>query len=290
MRGKQSIGRNIKITLKLHFGWFLGAWKLLLVPKPPTPTRMSDDRVADSDHPSTPATKQPKLLPPLRKTSLHHRQYGNGEFDINGKSPMPSSSRPSLPATATAAAVAIKLGRHHSPLVWQSQAKENGSGSAGDRRFRPKAGRGGIYAATTAVQQDIVRLERDLRKVLMSAQSRHRQTSLADSDADHLAGSRMSLFMKSAIPGHVAESINEDIRANASQFGSIANNILNTLERHKLATQLPFCGDVLGVLSIPFDQNPLNCKQRFTFIACSSNSSDDTICVSGRLSASTRHF
>lgn len=260
------------------------------------PARMSDDRVADGDHPSTSAKRQPKLLPPLRKASLHHRQHENGtwnESDENGKSPMPSTSRPSLPATATAAAVAVRLGRNHGPFVRQPQSKENGMGAASDRRFRPKAARGGIYAATTAVQQDIVRLERDLRKVLMAAQSRQRQTSLGrNGSADQLAASRKSIFMRSAVPGHVAEAINEDIRADGTQFGSIANDILNTLERHKLATQLPFCGDVLGVLSIPFDHIPLNCKREILQFGCMTKRLNRKLIfhISGRLSPIARYF
>lgn len=68
--------------------------------------------------------------------------------------------------------------------------------------------------------------------------------------------SRMDLAM--------ATGGDDDSRGASEEHGSrisaIMTSIMDTLEKHKVATQLPFTSDILGVLSVPFSQTPLSSK------------------------------
>ncbi|KAI9498941.1 hypothetical protein BDB00DRAFT_867011 [Zychaea mexicana] len=247
-------------------------------PPPPPPSSQSPSPVAS----------QPRLLPPLRNASLHHR---NNHQQSDG-------SRPSMPATATAAAVAVRLGRGHNlflrnqPSTSSSSTTNssymtqptsvvpstNGSSAGGGGGYHRQhlRARGGIYATTTTAQQDIVRLERDLEKILLRPHGRHRQASFSgshntpDTNEETTAtggGVKRNLFMRYSRADLMSDNngpINEDMRTDQSRIAAIMSSIMEVVERHKLATQLPFAGDILGVLSVPFSQSPVNvsdCQQ-----------------------------
>ncbi|KAI8150027.1 hypothetical protein BJV82DRAFT_585517 [Fennellomyces sp. T-0311] len=233
---------------------------------------MSSDHSGNGGTPPPAIVSQPKLLPPLRNASLHHRNQQKKENE---------STRPSMPATATAAAVAVRLGRGHNLFLRNQPSSStnssyttppsSSSSNSGYHRQHLRA-RGGIYAATTTVQQDILRLERDLEKVLLRPHGRHRQASLSGSNntidgTTEDSGGKRNLFLrysKADLMSVPTDVINEDIRTDQSRIAAIMNSILEIVERHKLATQLPFAGDILGVLSIPFSQTPINlddCQQ-----------------------------
>ncbi|KAI9323892.1 hypothetical protein BX666DRAFT_1891447 [Dichotomocladium elegans] len=140
-------------------------------------------------------TSQPKLLPPLRNVSLHHRQHVQGigtNAQITKASATPSppppppavskKQGPSMVAAATASAVAMRLGRgrnghqNNGTIDDFNSSNSNSSRNNSNGGFAPPhkmnphgnrhvATRGGIHAATTTALQDIVRLERDLDKI-----------------------------------------------------------------------------------------------------------------------------
>ena len=284
---------------------------------------MSNERNGNGHSSPSVFVSQPKLLPPLRNTSLHHRNNNNQQQSKKG-----DASRPSMPATATAAAVAVRLGRGHNLFLRnQPSTSSNVSSSANSfsttqptsitpsittgttMNYTPNGSngfngggyhhrqylraRGGIYATTTTAHQDIVRLERDLEKILLRPHGRHRQASFAngmhhntmdphsnnnnsmtndnhqhhqDTAGGSNGNSRRNLFMRYSRAdlmmggGSNSDMVNEDVRTDQTRIAAIMSSILEVVERHKLATQLPFASDILGVLSVPFSQSPVNCK------------------------------
>ncbi|KAI9265078.1 hypothetical protein BDA99DRAFT_536570 [Phascolomyces articulosus] len=275
---------------------------------------MSNEHNGNGASPPQPPSvfvSQPKLLPPLRNASLHHRNNQQSKKDSD-------PSRPSMPATATAAAVAVRLGRGHNlflrnqpstssnyssstnsysttqptsitPSITTNGYHTPSNGSGGGYHRQHLRARGGIYATTTTAQQDIVRLERDLEKLLLRPHGRHRQAGLSTgihntldphqnnhngngnniNDHHQENGNRRNLFMRYSKAdlmggGSHHDILNEDVRTDQTRIAAIMGSILEVVERHKLATQLPFAGDILGVLSVPFSQSPVNvndCQQ-----------------------------
>ncbi|KAI8070898.1 hypothetical protein BC940DRAFT_294706 [Gongronella butleri] len=83
---------------------------------------------------------------------------------------------------------------------------------------------GGIYAATTLVQQDIYQLERELKKVLIHPAVFHRHATFAIA--------------------HI------DLSPGLDQLETI-------LHQHQVATKLPLLDDLLAFLLLPFHQTPV---------------------------------
>ncbi|KAI7906519.1 uncharacterized protein BX663DRAFT_496742 [Cokeromyces recurvatus] len=166
--------------------------------------------------------------------------------------------------------------------------------------FRPaRHYNGAIYATSTAVQQDIYRLERDLDKILIQSLTRSQYASFAES-ASLLTTSTTSttitennntiispttfakkaMFQKQSIADLFHSTapfgssnndidtntpINEDSkRINVTRISTIMSTIMDTLKKHKAATRLPLAREILALLAAPFDRCPLltiDCEQ-----------------------------
>ncbi|KAI8985163.1 hypothetical protein BDB01DRAFT_721630 [Pilobolus umbonatus] len=141
------------------------------------------------------------------------------------------------------------------------------------RNIRPygRPQNGGIYAATTAVQQDIFRLERDLEKLLINISIRSHYSSFGDAatinpkeridnihdkHTNNSTVGRKSKFKHSAAQ-QVAE-LNKDNHTENSHISTIMTSILEAMKRHKLATELPLKSEILSVLATPFDKHPFH--------------------------------
>lgn len=247
---------------------------------------MSNDPRSNGEPPPSIAS-QPKLLPPLRNASLHHRHQQSSTQDSNERiadshaaSADDVTRRPSMPAAATAAAVAVRLGRTHnlfgnpSTTTGRSTAVNNMPSSIPSTRHyyrNAKTGRGGgIYAATTAVQQDIVRLERDLQRLVMRPHARNNRRMSSSSSSNHsgadLLAEESTANRRSFFPRYSradllmtdTTAINEDVRTDKNRINTVLDGLRETIEKHKLATQLPLAGEILGILSVPFSQYPLD--------------------------------
>ncbi|KAI9480946.1 MAG: hypothetical protein EXX96DRAFT_649501 [Benjaminiella poitrasii] len=165
------------------------------------------------------------------------------------------------------------------------------------RNFRPARHQNGvIYATSTAVQQDIYRLERDLDKILTQSISRSQHASFAES-ASSLSNSitststapgtnnantiispvtfaKKSMFQRQSIADLFHANIpfgnnnnntdtitpikeESDKPANVTRISLIITSIIDTMKKHKSATRLPLTGEILALLAAPFDGSPL---------------------------------
>ncbi|ORZ02268.1 hypothetical protein BCR43DRAFT_465218 [Syncephalastrum racemosum] len=140
--------------------------------------------------------------------------------------------------------------------------------------YFPRRGPAGYYAATTAVQQDIVRLERDLERLFQrSTGQRTRRISTTTSSSpsidlmeEHPQQQKRGLLFTARMSrgDDLAAALNEDVRQEDIQISTTLSSLLEILNKHKVASQLPLAGDVFGLLSIPFDRVPFNerdCEQ-----------------------------
>ncbi|KAI7868550.1 hypothetical protein BDF14DRAFT_1791460, partial [Spinellus fusiger] len=129
----------------------------------------------------------------------------------------------------------------------------------------------GIYATTTAVQQDIYRLERSLAKLLLQLNTRGQHASFTDPPTDFidstLSGNSESTMHKlhllhrypksdTSTPPSMSlgdTSTTSKGRTEGSRISAIMNLLLEILQKQKQATRLPMIGEVLAILAIPFD-------------------------------------
>lgn len=150
------------------------------------------------------------------------------------------------------------------------------------RNFRPvRHQNGAIYATSTAVQQDIYKLERDLEKILSQLTTRSQHASFAESAStldstvvptDTLnpnpTFARKSMFQKQAVVDlfhNTAASLNIDTippikyetRSEVTRVSNAMTMIMNSMKKHKSATRLPLTGEILALLAAPFDRSPL---------------------------------
>lgn len=155
------------------------------------------------------------------------------------------------------------------------------------RNFRQAGHKNGvIYATSTAVQQDIYRLERDLDKLLVQLENQN--TNLADSVSSfethnpiqplpgnqfHSTNGKRSVFQRQSVADlfnnnststtnmdSTVEQVNN--RKEASRVSSIMSSVLESIIKHKAATRLPLTGEILALLAVPFDKSPMIGKTR----------------------------
>ncbi|KAI8384554.1 uncharacterized protein BYT42DRAFT_492529 [Radiomyces spectabilis] len=223
---------------------------------------------SSSSRPSTPASRPHPRKPKFSAFSRSHSPLESSQTNFY------DTHRPfHLASTALSAAHAAGMAnftRNFSPA---------GSGA----RHNPT---GGIFATTTAVQQHIYRLERDLEKLFRNLSVRNRQasfvastTNLSDTSKNDPSNKsspsfKRTLFarqsrtdpFRSPMPSssQMTFAINEDMRSNETHISRIMTSLMDTMQKHKLATWLPLAQDILAILSLPFDQKPLkvdDCKQ-----------------------------
>lgn len=209
-------------------------------------------------------TPKPGLAPP-KKQSLNPflRNQQSSTLDI-----IYGDSKPTLSNTTLVAAQAAGLTNF-------------------SRNFRTPGHKNGvIYATSTAVQQDIYRLERDLDKLLVHSNSRSQNASFTDS-ISALADStiimppppperfanntfnssvgKRSVFYRQSVAemfhnnsstSNAEANINEVVRDDSSRISSIMSSIMESIIKHKSATRLPLTTEILAVLSVPFDKSP----------------------------------
>lgn len=151
-----------------------------------------------------------------------------------------------------------------------------------NRNFRPARHHNGvIYATSTAVQQDIYRLERDLDKILTQLNSRSQHASFAESASTLVSTTvtessqtntpatfgKKSVFQRQSVADMFSGSstphsdtitpIREHIRQEVTRLSFIMTSIMDSIKKHKSATRLPLTGEVLAVLAAPFDRIPI---------------------------------
>ena len=259
---------------------------------------MSSDGNGESPPPPPPSVSQTTALHDNISSRSNGAAAVSNGHDLRRQQQHQTPPPPSMAAAATAGAVAIRLGRGHNlfNMARNNQGTGNhstnnghhvGGATSGGNIHKPAAHgrhvttRGGIYAATTTVQQDIVRLERDLEKILLRPHARSRRISSAttrhsmhdaqrpsngitDDTTTTQGNSKRNLFMRYSRMDLAMATSDDDSRATTREHGSrisaIMTSIMDTIEKHKVATQLPFTSDILGVLSVPFSQTPLSSK------------------------------
>ncbi|KAF7725974.1 hypothetical protein EC973_009120 [Apophysomyces ossiformis] len=259
---------------------------------------------------------QPKVLPPLRNASRRDRNTekkmqpashwdkvrevmlsgpstngatvsANHQPSSTVHSPLPIPARfgqrnPILNAFSRSAPTAGEFSNHGDRFVAAAAAAAQVAGLSPFHSSNV-SGRhmhmGGIYATTTAVQQDIYRLERALQKLILRLNVHTSQTNLAtvmdskdingavDSNAKRTRFQRQSksdYFHTMATTSLSAEVMNEGILSSGTRIGTILSSIMELLHKHKQATRLPLAGEIHAILAIPFNQQPYNvedCKQ-----------------------------
>jgi hypothetical protein len=151
-----------------------------------------------------------------------------------------------------------------------------------NRNFRPARHQNGvIYATSTAVQQDIYRLERDLDKLLVQLNARSQHASFAEStcltllptvnaipalfgDSNQtttLNNTKKGVFQKNA--ADLFQNTNNEIETpaikplNVTRISFIMSSIMESIKKHKSATRLSLTGEILAILVVPFDKSPL---------------------------------
>lgn len=161
-----------------------------------------------------------------------------------------------------------------------------------NRNFRTPGHKNGvIYATSTAVQQDIYRLERDLDKLLIKSDGPSQHASFADSlsSLDSLiilplpplldrsmnntfssSTGKRSVFHRQSVadifPNNLSASevdgtISEVVNSDTSKISLIMSSIMDSMMKHKAATRLPLTAEILAMLAVPFDKSPLLGKQ-----------------------------
>ncbi|KAI8070196.1 hypothetical protein BDF21DRAFT_454313 [Thamnidium elegans] len=157
-----------------------------------------------------------------------------------------------------------------------------------NRNFRTPGHKNGvIYATSTAVQQDIYRLERDLDKLLIKSDGPSQYASFADSlsslDSSIIlplpplldrsmnntfssSTGKRPVFHRQSVadmfPNNISASevdgtINEVVNSDASKISLIMSSIMDSMMKHKAATRLPLTAEILAMLAVPFDKSPL---------------------------------
>ncbi|OBZ89513.1 hypothetical protein A0J61_02447 [Choanephora cucurbitarum] len=126
------------------------------------------------------------------------------------------------------------------------------------RNFRPTKHQNGVaYTTSTAVQQDIYRLERDLDKLLAQLNARSQYASFAESISAFVPATTTATFNLDA-------AIETPKRQDATKISFIMSAILESIKKHKAATRLPLTGELLALLAAPFDHSPVlvsDCEQ-----------------------------
>lgn len=210
--------------------------------------------------PSSSRSNTPKPQhPPVNNKKTHlnpfMRSQASSTFDVD--------SRPTLANTTLVAA--------------QAAGMTNFS-----RNFRQAGHKNGvIYATSTAVQQDIYRLERDLDKLLV--QLDHQNTNLADSVSTfethnpiqplptnqfNSTNGKRSVFQRQSVAelfnNNSTSTTNMDFateqsnnRKEVSKVSIIMSSVMDSIVKHKAATRLPLTGEILALLAVPFDKSPL---------------------------------
>ncbi|CAO3616048.1 unnamed protein product [Cunninghamella echinulata] len=107
-----------------------------------------------------------------------------------------------------------------------------------------------IYAATTAVQQDIYRLERDLEKILLQNSTINRHASFCTISPERLLSNNNN-------GNNNTSSIGAIFPESMKQVTSAMSSVLETIKKHKLSTHLPRLTEILNMLTFPFLQAPL---------------------------------
>lgn len=157
------------------------------------------------------------------------------------------------------------------------------------KNFRTPGHKNGvIYATSTAVQQDIYRLKRDLEKLLEQLNPLAHDASFSDSKPSltentiipppppppalerytnntfNSSVGKRSVFHKQPVAEMFQNNntssivdINELVRDDASRISSIMSSIMDLIVKHKSATRLPLTAEILAVLAVPFDKSPL---------------------------------
>jgi hypothetical protein len=156
-----------------------------------------------------------------------------------------------------------------------------------NRNFRPARHQNGvIYATSTAVQQDIYRLERDLDKLLvqLNARSQHASfaestcstllpginaipTLLGDSNQTTTLNTKKGVFQKQNMTDLFQNEVEPPVIKpyDVTRISFIMSAILESIKKHKSATRLPLTGEILAIMVIPFDKSPLISK---TYLIC----------------------
>ncbi|KAG0164530.1 hypothetical protein DFQ30_009814 [Apophysomyces sp. BC1015] len=271
------------------------------------------DNLDDDSHHAF--VSQPKVLPPLRNVSRRDqstdkKKQPNNNWDkvreamLSGSStntatshsthliapthsPLPAPSRlgqrnPILNAFSRSIPTTGDYTTHGDRFVSTATAAAQAAGISnfGHNFHATSVGRhmhmGGIYATTTAVQQDIYRLERALEKLILRLNVHSPHINLPVAVDSKEGGSGDSANKRPRFPRHSkgdffhtstsisTDAVNEDVLSNGSRIASIMSTIMETFHKHKQATRLPLAGEILAILAVPFDQQPLNvedCKQ-----------------------------
>ncbi|KAI8645348.1 hypothetical protein BD408DRAFT_440925 [Parasitella parasitica] len=236
----------------------------------------SNNTSASSSRCSTPKLhqNQSNIYSPLSKSKNLNPFIRSSTFDNHG-----NDSRPNISLANTTLVAAQAAGMTNFA-----------------RNFRPARHHNGvIYATSTAVQQDIYRLERDLDKILVQLHPRSQHASFAESASTLVsttttagagttaAGgqssapttfSKRSMFQRNSVADIFSGSstpnsgtitpIREPLRQDVTRLSFIMTSILNSMKKHKSATRLPLTGEILAVLAAPFDRVPLiatDCNQ-----------------------------
>lgn len=224
----------------------------------------SSNSSPSSSRSSTPKPYQPNAIPPPKNKSLNpFMRSSTLDTYMHG-----SESRPNITLANTTLVAAQAAGMTNFT-----------------RNFRPARHHNGvIYATSTAVQQDIYRLERDLDKILMQLHARSQHASFAESASTLVStttaaaadGSsstpattfgKKSVFQRQSVADMFSGSstphsdtmtpIKEPFRQEVTRLSFVMTSILESIKKHKSATRLPLTGEILAVLAAPFDRIPL---------------------------------
>jgi hypothetical protein len=131
------------------------------------------------------------------------------------------------------------------------------------RNFRPPMNnaRHNIYAATTAVQQDIYKLERELDKLLQNVNARAQNASFVETTAlsESVESVKKGRFARQSVTdmfsSEQAQPIHENIMVDETlNTRFILSSVMEILSKHKSATRLPLATEILAILSGPFDK------------------------------------
>ncbi|KAK4517879.1 uncharacterized protein ATC70_001227 [Mucor velutinosus] len=231
----------------------------------------SNNSSPSSSRSSTPKLYQPSAIPPPKNKSLNPFMRSSTFDNYMNGSNTSSESRPNITLANTTLVAAQAAGMTNFT-----------------RNFRPARHHNGvIYATSTAVQQDIYRLERDLDKILIQLHARSQHASFAESastlvsttvaaDGSQSSSSsstpattfgKKSVFQRQSVADMFSGSstphsdtmtpIKEPLRQEVTRLSFVMTSILESIKKHKSATRLPLTGEILAVLAAPFDRIPL---------------------------------
>ncbi|EPB92734.1 hypothetical protein HMPREF1544_00463 [Mucor circinelloides 1006PhL] len=232
----------------------------------------SNNSSPSSSRSSTPKPYQPSAIPPPKNKSLNPFMRSSTFDNYMHGNNSSSDSRPNITLANTTLVAAQAAGMTNFT-----------------RNFRPARHHNGvIYATSTAVQQDIYRLERDLDKILIQLHARSQHASFAESASTLVSttvtdGSqtstpatfgKKSVFQRQSVADMFSGSstphsdtmtpIKEPFRQEVTRLSFVMTSILDSIKKHKSATRLPLTGEILAVLAAPFDKIPLivaDCNQ-----------------------------